>query len=415
MFDVVDSQMFNFSTRLFFNKHAISKKDGYVSLYIEVYIAVDRRYEQGRFPLSLRWPADRVDRDAGLLLPRHRSDPDANDYNMIIMDRRGQYNEVAKMFRLANRVLDLKSFRRELKYNDSRVSLAKFMQERNNERYAQGEIQKQTWKNTKCTIKALIEFQELIRFDEIDEAWMKRFRQHLKKTGLRMSSIWTRIKDLKAYLRLADQEATISVNPKAINFSNQKVDSLTVYCNRDEIKRLMILLRAGNLTGTQTQVLRAFLFTCFTSLRVSDLYRANAEWLVTDNMLVFTQHKNRERKPKAVKIPLNSIAKSLIKEARQTFFELPTEQEYNRTLKELAAKAEIRKNLTSHVGRHTFGFLYMTTVGNIEGLKRIMGHSKLTTTERYAHLDDDYNLTQVMKLEEGFEDVSGRGRVRKIG
>ena len=36
---VVESQMFNFSTRLFFHKHAISKRDGYVSLYIEVYVS----------------------------------------------------------------------------------------------------------------------------------------------------------------------------------------------------------------------------------------------------------------------------------------------------------------------------------------------------------------------------------------
>src|SRR5690606_8959183 len=104
-----------------------------------------------------------------------------------------------------------------------------------------------------------------------------------------------------------------------------------------------------------------------TSLRVSDLYRAGSDWMVSDNLLVFTQHKNRNRKPKIVRVPLNTIAKSLVDDARQKFFELPTEQEYNRTLKELAAKADIRKNLTSHVGRHTFGYLYMTAVGNILG------------------------------------------------
>src|SRR5690606_29376132 len=104
-----------------------------------------------------------------------------------------------------------------------------------------------------------------------------------------------------------------------------------------------------------------------------------------------------------VHIPLNTMAKALVNETAKTFFELPTEQEYNRTLKELAIKAEIPKNLKSHVGRHTFGYLYMTTSGNLYGLKEIMGHKKIATTERYAHLDKDYNLTQVMKLQEGFE------------
>src|SRR3546814_971123 len=92
------------------------------------------------------------------------------------------------------------------------------------------------------------------------------------------------------------------------------------------------------------------------------------------------------------------MAKALIDESLKEFFQLPSEQEYNRTLKELAAKADIRKNLTSHVGRHTFGYLYMTRVGNLFALKEIMGHSSIVTTQRYAHLDDEYDFNQMLKL-----------------
>ena len=76
---VVETKMFSFSSRLFFHKHAISKKTGVVSIYLYVYISVPGRYEDDNFPLRLRWPADKVDCKASVLLPRFRDDPDVND------------------------------------------------------------------------------------------------------------------------------------------------------------------------------------------------------------------------------------------------------------------------------------------------------------------------------------------------
>jgi len=84
------------------------------------------------------------------------------------------------------------------------------------------------------------------------------------------------------------------------------------------------------------------------------------------------------------------MAKNFVQNMLGIYFDLPSEQEYNRTLKDIARVAEINKKLSSHVGRHTFGYLYMTTIGNLKGLQEILGHSKIETTERYAHLDDEY-------------------------
>jgi len=120
---------------------------------------------------------------------------------------------------------------------------------------------------------------------------------------------------------------------------------------------------------------------------------------MSDNFLLFTMAKNKERKPKTIKIPIAPFAKDLIDDTLNSFFKLPSQQEYNRTLKEIAIRAGIKKRLTSHVGRHTFGYLFMTSVGDIFALKEIMGHSKIETTQRYAHLDEEYKLDLVMKLQ----------------
>lgn len=423
--NIAQSQMFSFSSRLFFHKHAVSKKTGYVSIYVYVYISVSSKYEDDLFPLKLRWPHDKIDLVNGVLLSRTKDDPDVQDYNMIIQTERAKYNEIAKKYRLSDRTLDMEAFKRELRIGDSKKSLVAYMELKRNELFKEKEISLRTWKNVGSTIAEIRQFDEGVQFVEINQKWMQRFKLYLKrkvifkspkkKKLLAPGTIWTRIRDLKAYLNFANEEVSIYVDPQAVEFPNPEVEVNTTYLNRAELRRLMLLHDPLLLTSIQYNVLRGFLFTCFTSMRISDLYLANTDWQLSQNQLVFVQRKNARRKPKTIRIPLIPIAESLISDVLRNFFALPSEQEYNRTLKDLATMAEIKKNLTSHVGRHTFGYLFMITVGNLYALKEILGHEKIQTTERYAHLDEDYRLQQVLRLQAGFEDVAQGGVFRSSG
>jgi integrase len=44
----------------------------------------------------------------------------------------------------------------------------------------------------------------------------------------------------------------------------------------------------------------------------------------------------------------------------------------------------------THILRHTFASNYMMAGGDILGLQRILGHSSITMTMRYAHLSPDH-------------------------
>ncbi|WP_428839769.1 tyrosine-type recombinase/integrase [Burkholderia ambifaria] len=44
----------------------------------------------------------------------------------------------------------------------------------------------------------------------------------------------------------------------------------------------------------------------------------------------------------------------------------------------------------THVLRHTFASHFMINGGNILALQRLLGHSSLTMTMRYAHLSPDH-------------------------
>lgn len=393
--------MFKFSTTLYAWKSRV-KKNGYSSIYLQVYISYSGSWERDYFKLNLEWPLDKIDFDNAMLIPRYKEDPDVNDYNMIIMTERAKFNEIAKVYRLANRSLSIKELKREMIFADSSKSVVGYCELRRKELYRRREISFQTWKNYGTTIGRIKEFQYDIRFDQINKKWMDRFKAYLKKEGNSHNTIWTRLKDVKAMLKVANDEATIHVDPAAIEYENRYIDTPITYLNRDELRKLIKLLRSHTLIEQDENVLKAFLFSCFTSLRISDIYEANQGWMLSENFLLYTMVKNRMRKPKTIKIPIAPIAKEFISTTLNQFFKLPTQQEYNRTLKDIAVTAGIKKRLTSHVGRHTFGYLFMTSVGDIYALKEIMGHSKIETTQKYAHLDEEYKLEQVVKVMQGF-------------
>jgi integrase/recombinase XerD len=391
-------EMYNFSSKLWYDKRWINKS-GLASLYLQV--TINGKHKE--FPLKIKWPATAVDLAQGILLPRFKRDPDVSDWNIAIADAQSNHHKINRDYRVRNQPLDIGRFCKEILVFNDRDCFITYMESEAKRRFQRKEISRKTFQNNNASRKALQEYDGLSLFKDIDLKWMKHLKFHLAAKH-KPGTVWARIKDIKTYLKLASLEPMLYVRQEAIDFPNPKVANDTTYLDTEEIRRLMILSRAGGLTGTEDSVLKAFLFTCFTSLRISDVYRANSKWRVANGVLKFIPKKN-ERKGVYHTINLMPMAETFIHNIGGQYFDLPTEQEYNRTLKELAVKADIKKRLTSHVGRHTFGFIYMDTRHDIHGLQEVMGHKKLETTQRYAHLGEDYQKEAVREIQSKFSDL----------
>jgi len=390
-------EMFQFSSKLYFEKRRINKEDGYTTLFLQVVIS--RRHKE--FSLKLRWPVTKIDMINSVLLSRYKNDVDVADYNMLIMTERAKHNEIFKIYRLRNEFIDLDKFTRELRVYDSKESFITYQRLENARRLRKKEICNKTFQNHEATCKQVEIYDPLSLFQNIDAKWMLGFKNFLINKYYKHSTIWARLKEVQTTLNLAAAEPMIYVHKSAIEFKNAKPKTETTFLNRDEITRMILIHDPLFLTPIEFNVLSAFLFTCFTSIRISDVYRIDHSWEISENFIKFKPHKNR-KSGKVIEIPIMSIAKSFINNIKGKYFTLPCEQEYNRTLKDLAVKAEINKKITSHVGRHTFGYLFMTTVGNLKSLMEILGHSKIDTTDRYAHLDNEYQLDAVKQIEKSF-------------
>ena len=57
---------------------------------------------------------------------------------------------------------------------------------------------------------------------------------------------------------------------------------------------------------------------------------------------------------------------------------------YNRLLKVLGAQAGIKTPLHSHLARHTFATMMLSAGARIENVSKMLGHTNITQTQRYA-------------------------------
>ena len=69
------------------------------------------------------------------------------------------------------------------------------------------------------------------------------------------------------------------------------------------------------------------------------------------------------------------------------------------TIKRIAQKCGITKNLSTHVGRHTFGTTVTLEKGvPIETVSEMLGHKQITTTQIYAKLTANKMKEDVRRL-----------------
>jgi len=153
-----------------------------------------------------------------------------------------------------------------------------------------------------------------------------------------------------------------------------------------------------------------FIFSCYTGLSfvdIKNLTRNNiwlgdsqgSKWITT-----FRQKTNTK-----VKIPLLHRAETIIKkydghpvtQISGSLLPTLTNEKANLYLKEIASKAGIEKNLTFHMARNTFASTVALSNGMpIETVSKILGHSKITTTQIYARVMDHKIKTDMDAVQE---------------
>ena len=138
-----------------------------------------------------------------------------------------------------------------------------------------------------------------------------------------------------------------------------------------------------------------FLFSCYTGLSYIDVKELTEHQIVLGIDNRHWIHTKRVKTNELVKVPLLPKAYEIVQKYKaqlkitssEKLLPLYSNQRTNRYLKEIAKACEIHKNVSFHVARHTFATTVMLSNGvPIETVSKLLGHTKLTTTQIYARV-----------------------------
>lgn len=203
-----------------------------------------------------------------------------------------------------------------------------------------------------------------------------------------------KMKHLKKILRMAVEEGYISVSPFKMTLKNEQkeVNPLTL----DELRKI----KNKNISLPRLAKVRdMFIFECYTGLAFTDMVNLRSENIVVDTKGNEWIIKSRQKTKIQSTIPLLPLAKEILMKYQD---ELPTltNQKYNGYLKELGDICGIKKNLHSHLARHTFATILLNSGVDMVSVSKILGHANSRITEKvYAKMLPETIMKKVMNVQ----------------
>ncbi len=239
--------------------------------------------------------------------------------------------------------------------------------------------------------------------DELQLKDLENFIAHLHDLGLSDRSQARIISGLKAFYKFLILEAFVKEDPTVLLEGPKLSKKLPDTLSFEEIE---LLIGALDLSKDENVRNKAMLETLYSSgLRVTELINLQISHIYREVEFIRVIGKgNKERL-----VPIGSDAlKHIDIYLEHVRNKLPQYPKYSNVLflnrngkpisrvmvflviKSLAEKINLNKNISPHTFRHSFATHLIEGGADLRAVQQMLGHSSITTTEIYTHLDQQY-------------------------
>ena len=258
-------------------------------------------------------------------------------------------------------------------------------------------LAKKTYYRLDCVTRQLEKYADgaKIYFQDIDEDFLDQFQNYLLRV-VSQNTASAYMTTFRQYFNKLVVKGIVKESPfpgfKIVGTSENEVTTLTI----EEVRTLSSCIpKKGN-----NQIRQAFLFSCFTGLRFSDVKKLTFDEIQEDH-LIFRPAKTTK---KIVRVPLLADARAIMEKIPvhpkniKVFWGLPSSQVVNVYLKFWGLEAGIKKNLHFHAARHTFATIGLTAGIDVYTMQKLLGHSKIEMTQIYAKIVDEKRRSEMLKF-----------------
>ena len=224
-----------------------------------------------------------------------------------------------------------------------------------------------------------------ISMNELTEDFIRDFCLYLRnEVGLAQSSVWIYSIPLKHIVTTAHYNGKIPRNPFAM-FHVDPDHKERGFLTEEELQTLgAIKLDNPNFVLARD----LFLFGCWTGISFIDIKNLTTDNIVEMNGAPWIVSKRQKTgvpfQIKLMDIPMRIIKRYEPFRTGKKLFNIGSLDMVNRRIKNIAKKCGIEKPISFHQSRHSFAVMALNYGMPIESVSKILGHTKITTTQIYA-------------------------------
>lgn len=328
-----------------------------------------------------------------------KKDKDYLDKNLIIQNVMSKVNNILVKYRLREKNLTKSLFMSQWTRPTNFVDFYDFC-----EWYMQNhshDVQLGTLKNHKTALKKLQALKPELQLEDLTFDVIMDFKGYLMNTlKNNRTTVNKNLGFIKKYALAALRMKLIEENPFEQVKISKSYDEVAEYLNEEELGKLCDLYHEHTLTPAKQRVLLFFLFMCFGSMHVGDAKQFCIEQ-IGSKYITYIRSKTKNTKGIQLYIPISKSLRFVLKEAKGRraagllFPVLPTSQKINLALQKIAKSVGIEKHVCCKTGRHTFATLFAKNTHDLNTLKKLMGHTSLNETLRYAHVMEEDKLKAI--------------------
>ncbi|MDY3537495.1 site-specific tyrosine recombinase XerD [Riemerella anatipestifer] len=244
-----------------------------------------------------------------------------------------------------------------------------------------------------------------ISYEQIQEYLYQKSKNY---TNERSQSRW--ISSIKAFFKFLHEDELRTDNPARLLETPKLGLYLPDTLSFEEIESLIEAIDKTTSLGKRNHTIIETLYGC--GLRVSELVELKISNLNFEEEFIIVDGKGGKTRL----VPLAQYTAELIKdyllEVRSEIKINPKHSDIlflNRRgskltrvmvfiiIKDLALQANIKKNISPHTFRHSFATHLLKNGADLRYIQEMLGHSSITTTEIYTHLDNEDLRETIMK------------------
>lgn len=250
---------------------------------------------------------------------------------------------------------------------------------------------------------------ENLKVQDVKFEHLQQFVAQLYDPGINARSVARILSGTRSFFNYLILDGYIQDDPTELLETPKIGLKLPVVLSIQEIEKIQSVIDVSTREGQRNKTIIEVLYSC--GLRISELINLKFSDLFLDDGFIRVEGKGSKQRL----VPISHTAVNEIEKYMPDRKQMEPKKGYENYIflskrctpisrimvfhfiKEYAAMAGIRKNISPHTFRHSFATHLLEGGANIRAIQQMLGHEKITTTEIYTHMDREYLRQEIIE------------------